>query len=583
MSMGACVSWENFVCNLEKQCDLQNKNSVRRDIIQRAFFAVQRLRLSGADVASAIEKAVYSDRNHAVPQTTALAKLFWPLVCTTNYDEIYLRAKCPKDGVPRMLRVVGRSDADCRDVLQHLSFPAGELVWALQGFLRPQDEHIRKVLGSDGNCDGLTNEFVVGHAEYRRVAHRESHFRRCFAEVFRRSSLLFLGSGLAEPYFLTLFDEIIELTGPPVRPHFAIVEDGKIDSSLMRQRYHIICMTYPEGQHGHVACYLEEFSRIVKAARVRPSAWGVRVRSPLWIGRCDTGDSFRVVRGMLPDPRTLPNDQVVAISCGRAALESGNSRAAGVDPRAVPASSEASLPSRPDRGRPIYSQDAAKAISLPRNCSYNWLGDWTIKWQKPARAYGIIARELVLGSSRSSRDRRSPEAIRVSLFESLKVIKTDGAKTLHVQLLAAGRSRVFQPWVSLVQMARAYGDWIRSELGCLDVSLYVVDPAVVGLLHGAFVDLTEHVGGAQFRIGVEMIYESGDIDRYHRFVEDDAVLADLVEGGTAGIDRQPMVFARPIPTFDFSPQPFADVRKMKVREYGLVHGSTFVLDYRSAM
>ena len=86
----------------------------------------------------------------------------------------------------------------------------GEVVWALQGFLGPRKNIADQLRG----LTELKSEIVVGHAEYRRTTNREPHFRRCFAEVFRNSSFLFLGAGLAEPYFLNLFDEIIELPAP---------------------------------------------------------------------------------------------------------------------------------------------------------------------------------------------------------------------------------------------------------------------------------------------------------------------------------------------------------------------------------
>jgi hypothetical protein len=50
--------------------------------------------------------------------------------------------------------------------------------------------------------------------------------------VFRQRSLLFLGSGLAEPYLLDLFSQIIELYGPSSSPHFAIASRGKLDPTV---------------------------------------------------------------------------------------------------------------------------------------------------------------------------------------------------------------------------------------------------------------------------------------------------------------------------------------------------------------
>lgn len=43
-------------------------------------------------------------------------------------------------------------------------------------------------------------DLVVGHAEYSCVINTQIQFRRCFGEVLRQRSFLFLGSSLAEDY-----------------------------------------------------------------------------------------------------------------------------------------------------------------------------------------------------------------------------------------------------------------------------------------------------------------------------------------------------------------------------------------------
>ena len=91
------------------------------DLISRADVAMRRLRLGGDDVAACVGKAVYAQNEEdLVPrQTMALARLFWPLVCTTNYDEVFLQAKLTCSTLPRIL---GRNHDDCHRVLQHFSF-----------------------------------------------------------------------------------------------------------------------------------------------------------------------------------------------------------------------------------------------------------------------------------------------------------------------------------------------------------------------------------------------------------------------------------------------------------------------------
>ena len=555
MSIPTCTSWGNFVRKLEEQCGIEASGP---DLIQRASRAMQRVRLSSTDVATAIKSAVYSGNGREVPrQTEALASLSWPLVCTTNYDDLYLRKNLHRTRTAR--QVVGRSDQDCRRVLQHLNFPVGEVVWALQGFLSP-DDALRGMLNPELPLDRLEKELVVGHAEYRRAAHREVHFRRCFAEVFRSVSLFFLGSGLAEPYFLALFDEIIELTGPPAQPHFAIVEAGQVDPELMRQQYHIVCMTYPKGQHECVTAYLKEFSKFAGACRVRPSAWGFRVRSPQYLGQHDSDDHFTVVRGVLPDPRSLPSGEAVAISCGRESTQQpteGGTLA---------------------RGQVAVNKDIMVKVGLPEHFTdtYKWLNDWTIQWKDPANVYGIVARKLIDGAP--PQDRRSPYAIQKAFLESLKKVADDNIRVLHVQLLASGELKEFHPWVALTQMIRAYGQWFRdSKNPSLSVRLYVVDPAIIALLHGSFINTAEHLEDTPLHIGVEVIDAAGRATWSHQFVKADTPLAELAVERNLPTPRT--VRVRPKPSRDFTCIKFIDAKDLTIQELGLVSGSTLILDY----
>src|SRR3954464_12731117 len=85
------------------------------------------------------------------------ASIFWPLLCTTNYDDIYLRAKLfflrslgseRKITIPRLF---GRSETDCRRILQQLNFPDGEVIWAVQGLVAPMDASLAALVGDEFN------------------------------------------------------------------------------------------------------------------------------------------------------------------------------------------------------------------------------------------------------------------------------------------------------------------------------------------------------------------------------------------------------------------------------------------------
>ena len=456
MSRPACVDWPTLVKRLEKQAGNQwsSLQSVgHSNLTARGDMAMRRLRLSGNDVAACVDKAVYEQsKEDSVPcQTRALACLFWPLVCTTNYDDVYLRAKLTQPSLPRIL---GRSHDDCHRVLRHLSFPMGEAVWALQGFLRPRADVADRIRG----VTELKSEIVVGHAEYRRTTNREPHFRRCFAEVFRTSSLLFLGAGLAEPHFLSLFDEVIELTGPPNNPHFAVIQEGEVDPDFMRRRFHIDCTVYKAGNHQFVCDFLTALATVVNGERVRQRSWGVAVRTTKKV-LSGEDDDFTVVRATLPDPDNLVDSEAVAVSCGR------------------------------DHDRALLGDGVGSSLKLERVQS-QWYGDEklfaTFLRDSARPVYGIAARE-------GGEDGRTPRVVYEAFQRALEILCAKGYQRLHVQLLAAGPGRSFRQWTSLVQMARAYGAWYRR---CPDnrlrVSLYVVDPSVITLLCGGHINLAEH-------------------------------------------------------------------------------------------
>ena len=556
MSTPACALWPRFVAGLERQAELIGHVPSRDSgLIEKAHSAMRALRLAGVETRECVRAALYagcagpaehpspaevSDTEDAPEQTAALARLYWPLVCTTNYDDVYFRAQ--KGQRPRgPLYVLGRSARDCHDLLRELRFPTRELLWAVQGFLRPRCPEHRIPANL---IEQLEQEIVVGHAEYRDVANREPHFRRTFAELFRTRSFLFLGSGLSEPYFRQLFDETIALTGPTERPHYAIIPEGEIDREFMRQNYNIECIQYPDQQHQQVACALNTLAGAVNGPRARRTAWGFRLGQT---SRVDSGASiehFKVVRGPLPRPATLPWRDALAISCGIAA-----------------------------DGRPLVNPELARNLDVPasgfpviRNA------DRIVQHEEASNTYGIVARE-------PQGDRRSPRVVRTAFEDALRFSATQDVETLHVQLLAAGPNRAFRPWISLVQMARAYGNWFRTKPdNRVRVRLYVVDPGVLALLQGSFIDLAEHLEDTGIRISIQT-YPGAGASRHQRIVDPSTPVATLINdypaiGGMPRIDVSPPFHSYP------RGRGQGTEARATVEDLGLVSGSTLFLDYR---
>ena len=186
MSRPACADWSTMVRKLEvssrateqraNQPLKKQDDNLPAGMIRRANAAVRRLKSRGReDYLRAMAEAVIDEGGPIPPQTMALARLWWPLVLTTNYDN-YFASALAKHHKNRPFVCVGRSPEDCQRVLGSLSTAGRGIVWTLQGFLdRPEPND------GWGKSDKLEEEVVVGHEEYRRLTYRDIHFRRAFA------------------------------------------------------------------------------------------------------------------------------------------------------------------------------------------------------------------------------------------------------------------------------------------------------------------------------------------------------------------------------------------------------------------
>lgn len=569
MSSASCESWPVLLRRLEERAGLAPRSD-DENLVQRAFAALQVLREDGIAVASALGALLYREMDGEPGEDAAksLARLHWPLVCTTNYDDVYLGARLMnllKDaGNEKSIsdyrpRVLGRSEADCQELLEQLTFPTSETYWAIQGMLAPRNRPLQELIGSS-RIDRLAEELVVGHAEYRRVTHRAPHFRRTFADLFRSRSLLFLGSGLGEHYFLSLFDEIVELTGSPPLPHFALVEEGRVDAEFLRRRYHILCNFYPKGQHMAVPAFLSDLERAVLADRSRPVRWGFGVGG----SEIDSKDRerFTCLRSAFPRPNGA-SDEAFAISCGRGRLASS-------DDKVIP------------RGRPLFSKAGLGMVGVERDfpAKRRWHGDWLVTAPSLPGVWGVVARELLDEHSPRSADARSPDAIRIAFHQLLDEMAKRGVRTVHTQLLASGGGRVFNPWIALGQMAVAYGEFVRAAPRDtprdLRVNVYIVDSGILALLEGGWFNLARFLEGEPITLRIE------SVDRTHG-VSSHFVIASPVQTIASIVPRAvsfARIAARPSPRLKASPKRFDEVGGQTLRDFGLVNGSTLVVDYR---
>lgn len=579
MSAGPCVLWNQLIDRLEQAAGMPKSLSPAGDPAERAEAVMQVLRRRRAEVAQDIRAAVYcASQREAPTHCDALARLRWPLICTTNYDDVYLRASLVQAAQAqrgKAPRVLGRSEAHCREVLRHLALPMGEIVWALQGLLAPEPFAVPREPNGKTHLDiqeavqesgDLSQEIVLGHLEYRRASHRQPHFRRCFAEVFRARSFLFLGSGLTEPYFRGLFDEVLELVGPPAVPHFALVAGGSLDETFLRRQYHIHCIAYdrPEGDSRHQAVgqFIDALAGCIHGPRVKTHIWGWQLprAQPGMPGpegaapRVDLPD-FSIVQGDAPLSKSLlAAGEMVGISCGRKHAKPG--------------------------GELIASPGLRTKTLLAKELDERptWLGDHLVQWEdSQSWLCGIVARDPGVASSREA---RSPDAVRQAFTCFLALAHGAGKSQVHVQHLSAGELKTFDGWISIVQMARAYGAWRRSTPQArLRVRMYVRDVEALALLRGNHLSLADELSDMPMRLHVEEIDAAAGVHRHQVLVMQAATLGALLRQlGMAGTN--PRLHAVPQPGKTPRRVLLNSVSHQSLGSFGLVSGSTLVIDHR---
>ena len=499
MSMNACNDWAGLVKKLEDLTGVIEKQST--DFTQRSFHIMEHLRKSEpTEIANTIRAALYtSNSDHPTNSNAALARLYWPLVITTNYDDNYLVAKSSHFAKVKKkrhgsriggtdLRLYGRSRLSCSALRDQLLFPDSESLWAIQGFLRPRT-NLRSFINTQGykKTHELEDEIVLGHSEYRQAANNSEHFRRTFSNVFLNNSLLFLGSSLSEPYFMTLFDEVIEGYGWPKYPHFALIKKGKIDAEFLHAQYNIIAYEYKE--HNEVVEVLDRLFSLQekKSYRALKTEFSVTHRTAVQgrpnLNQVPASGSFSICTRGLPTFESLGSEkEVIAISAGLKAADTAD-----------------------HRGRALFNRDLQRKFSF-RGDQTNWVNGWTCSIGKSNQLFGICARENHNGD-----ELRTPKVIADAFFGALQHFETIGVKKLHVQLLAAGEKRSFPPWISLLKMARGYGDYARkSQNTPVTVNVYVVDPGVISLLDRGHLDISSELERADFTIEIVRKTKSGE-------------------------------------------------------------------------
>jgi hypothetical protein len=631
MSRPVCRGWLDMIARLEQVGDLQSapepNGITNRDdfeLTRRAARVLERLRLEGGtgQVVSAVREALLESGPAPPPPSTAtLARLHWPLVLTTNYDDLYVAAvhegsllgKGPRASeVERRtppIEVVGRSPSDCHRVLSALRRPARPLMWALQGFLpgqarimtAPGDEHdtqrwldyVSNPGGfpgfSDQKLDELENQLVVGHSEYRAVTMRSETFRRAFAEVYRSRSLFFLGSGLRDRYLLDLFSQIAELYGPSSQQHYAVVRRGELDAAFMQRYFGIWVLQVDDhneipglvgsfGSPASTASGAIRWSYVRQTPRSKPPSLSI-VSSPLTADSAPPGCVVVSGGGSSDWPRL--NRGIRAFLVG-----------SGLLPERFRGSSVGEV------GRLFHRLDGTEFIWV--------LKDEVVQANPGDRTALLVARARLDPTSQLGR-RIRPLARTVPqpgardhagrLWRDLRLLKPVMGEVLDVAaaadhdtivstLLATGRLRSFPPSFALQEMVRA---WACDTQNSMSLEVHITDDAILTDMRSGRLDLayllsrprsaTEAASSMQFWL--ELAEGNRRTQRLLELREPTCAVREFLQDHWLGGGRW-MVDVWPPPCLEWGPWTLEDVRAwesetgetMSLERLGVLHGST---------
>lgn len=487
MSVGACTSWQAFLEKLAVEAGLAGaggKKVETSELYRLADQAAHGLRILNAEArAHAYRRALLSEEKSAgacaiPPQTQALARRHWPLVLSTNYDDLYVASRLKQSSggdttTPEAPEILGRSVEDCHKVVRSLDTPTRPILWALQGYLGGQAATPDTFVPDKERRQELESQVVAGHQQYQNVINSQAHFRRAFAEVFHRRSLLFLGSGILEDYLVNLFGEIAHHYGPSPHPHFALFPQWvreTLDARFLQTRLGILPVYFKD--YGELPRLLEHLANCLSGtghpphanAPPSPVAW-----MPDELGFTLSNGSrppFRRTRKLrlryveLPVPAEGGSECVV-VSLGR---RENNHPREGSQARALLGA--AGLSSAED-GSSWRALDEAPSLVYR-------FGD------KPI--FGIAARRKDSPAAPPTKgpDHRDLNLISQAVCLALSEVSKAGFRTVHIGPVSSGRHRQWHPFHPFVQTLVGVRQFLAESpsTSIETIELHVMSPSV---------------------------------------------------------------------------------------------------------
>lgn len=491
------------------------------------------LRLRPAEERLALLRSALHDpaASDLPPQAVALAGFDWPLVVTTNYDDIVPRAyrRRRPHGAVDEIAVLGRSRDDCARVVRSLDILDSPIVWYVQGHVG--EAAIRR---------SLLDEVVVGHQQYQQAINASTSFRRAFSEVFRRRSLLFVGSGLAESYFVNLIAETLFSLGPSSQPHFALLCDtdlqGRVDPEFLAVRLGITPVRYG-ASHADLPAALEAIGRDAVGPSPGVGAFGMtRMAFTVPRGGGDAAGngtlSVELRHGQIDAPR---EGGCVVLSVGRDRI---------------------GRRFEPGLGRQARSflrhfvgpgQHAATAFTdvpdLPQGRMFRVLFRG-----EPIPVFLLAAREL--DHARHDADARSLAAVTEATEEALRAIEVAGFRQVAMGLMAAGPSRTDEPPYCLAAQLsgiRAFAAAVPPAPGGIAaISIDIVDDEVWSPLVQGRIPVLDLLTSRLARVLVRVADAGGAVEEFALSVSHEATIGEVLATYRIA-DEGIEISARPLP------------------------------------
>jgi hypothetical protein len=550
MSRPACTSWNTFLEKLARQAGMDTEaDTLANNVLDTvtlyriADSVVHNMHaLSHEEKCQRYRQAIQGWITPTPPEIPANMKaltdgLFWPLVLTTNYDDLYWAACDERVAKGRHEKrrgkqpplILGRGLPDCHQVLRSLDRISPPILWALQGFLGGQRTKPEEIFRSDtinlpSHIDydehrlRLETQVVAGHQQYQQAINGDPHFRRAFAEVFRRRSLLFIGSGILEDYLLNLFSEIIYNHGASAYPHIALLpakekKNGRFDERFLQTRLGIKPIFWENSEE--IGDLLNELKEVCKPQnpdgtlrdRTLLQGWTYTLTLPAEKLEKDlTPKAIPVTLAFQKVPTDLPDKSCAVFSAGR---NSNNTPRLGSSGRGY----FGKIDPEPSDWKPLDSQEAAYI--------YQYDG-------KPI--FTIAARHPQHGTNSDYRDLGIiPEAVKIGLQRIDKL----GYEVVYMGAIAAGGASagLWHPVHPFAQTLRGIRRFV--QLGKAKhiraIHVCIVDPSIWAMLASSKLPVDEILTAEFMPLSVELYRSDGHIENYNLLVKDGSTVEQVLQ------------------------------------------------------